>query len=518
MQVYVAFLAILLATCVFHLPSAAATSCESLSTLKLRDTTIVVAQLVAAGAFTPPAPFPEAGPRGGLTLALAKDLPEFCRVAAVVKPVKDSEIKFEVWMPASNWNGKFMGIGNGGFTGRINYADMTAPLSRGYATASTDTGHEGGNDPSFALGHPEKVIDFGYRAVHEMTVKAKVIIAVYYGQAPKFSYWNGCSTGGRQGLAEAQRFPGDFNGIAVGAPANFLTHLQASGVWKRQAIDKNPAGLVPPSKLALLHNAVLQTCDARDGVKDGVLEDPRRCDFDPKSLQCKGDDSPECLTGPQVELVRTFYGPVVNPRTKEQIYPGLMRGGELGWSAWHMVAQLTKLIFRPGDYFRYVVFQDVNWDYSTFDFDSGMALADQIDNGVTMAMDPNLGDFFRRGGRLLQYHGWSDPSISPVNSINYYNSVLDFMGGASKVQDSYRLFMVPGMDHCRGGEGPNTFDSIRTLERWVEAGQAPDRIIASHLKDGKAERTRPLCPYPKVAKYKGTGSTDDAANFICSKE
>jgi feruloyl esterase len=206
----------------------------------------------------------------------------------------------------------------------------------------------------------------------------------------------------------------------------------------------------------------------------------------------------------------------MNPRTKEEIYPGLALGSELGWTSdvGRMHADITKT--QASEYLRYAVFQNANWDFTTFDFDSAMALADRIDDGVTKAMDPNLGDFFRRGGKLLQYHGWSDPSISSLNSINYYNSVLGFMGGSVNVRDSYRLFIIPAMDHCGGGDGPSTFDSIHTIEEWVEAGKAPERIIASQVKDGKVGWTHPLCPFPQVAKYKGTGSTDDAANFVCS--
>ena len=497
------------------LGSAAAT-CESLTALKLPDTAIRFAQTEAAGALNPPSSFPAPGPRGGLTFVSAKDLPEFCRVAAVTRLSTDSEIKFEVWMPTANWNSKFMGVGNGGMAGSISYASMAAAISRGYATSSTDTGHEGpNNDGSYALGHREKVIDFGYRAVHEMTLVAKIIIAAYYGRAPAFSYWNGCSTGGRQTLTEAQRFPADYNGIAAGAPANFLTHLQASSIWKAQAIRKNPGGLIPPSKLPLIRNAVVAACDARDGVKDGLLGDPRLCDFDLKTLECKGEDGPDCLTAAQVAVARAFYSPTVNLRTREQIYPGLMLGSELGWSSdvGRMHADITKT--QASEYLRYGIFHDANWDFTTFDFDSAMAFADRIDDGVTRATDPNLRDFFHRAGKLLQYHGWSDPSISPLNSINYYNSVLDFMGGPANVRDSYRLFMAPGMDHCGGGDGPNTFDSIRAIEEWVEAGKAPDQIIASHIRDGKADRTRPLCPYPQVAIYKGIGSTDEAAKFSC---
>jgi feruloyl esterase len=498
----------------------AAATCESLTSLSLPETTITLAQTVAAGALTLPTPFPTAGARGGISFVSVKDLPEFCRVTAVSKPSKDSGIKFEVWMPTSKWNGKFMGVGNGAMGGSISYGNMAAPISLMYATASTDTGHEGsGQDGSYALGHREKVIDFGYRAVHETTVKAKLIVAAYYGRAAKFSYWYGCSTGGRQALTEAQRFPADYDGVVAGAPAIFLTHMQAASVWKAQAIRKNPGGLVPPSKLLLIHNAVLVACDVRDGVKDGVLEDPRLCHFDPKVLECKGEDRSDCLTAAQVAVVRIFYSPTMNPRTREPIFPGMVPGSELGWSSdvgrmFADPADITKTLATA--YLRFAVFQNPNWDYMTFNFDSDMALADRIDDGVTKATDPNLREFFHRGGKLLQYHGWTDPSISPLNSINYYNSVMDFVGASSNVRDSFRLFMVPGMDHCGGGDGPNTFDSLRTIEEWVEAAKAPDQIIASRIRDGKTERTRPLCPYPQVAKYKGTGSTNDATNFSCS--
>jgi feruloyl esterase len=304
-------------------------------------------------------------------------------------------------------------------------------------------------------------------------------------------------------------------GITAGAPANFLTHLQAQAVMTKQEIEKNPAALVPPAKLAVLHNAVLGACDAKDGVKDGVLEDPARCDFDPKKLECKGEDGPSCLTSAQVQLVLKFYNPVANARTKEQIFPGYALGSELGWS-YFIGRMVPESLTGKGQYLRYALFQDASWDYMTFDFDSQMARADRLDGGVTNAINPDLRGFFRRGGKLLHYHGWNDPGISPFNSIDYYNSVLKFMGGADKVQDSYRLFMVPGMDHCAFGEGPNTFDATGALEEWVEHGKAPERVIASHLTDGKVDRTRPLCPYPQVAKYKGTGSTDDVANFACA--
>jgi feruloyl esterase len=277
-------------------------------------------------------------------------------------------------------------------------------------------------------------------------------------------------------------------------------------------VHKDEASYIPPTKYPLIHKAVLEACDAHDGVKDGVLEDPTRCKFDPKVLECKGADGPGCLTAPQVEAARKIYSPTTNPRTKEQIFPPLEPGSELGWAP----KAGPQPFSTASSYWRYVVFKDPNWDYKTFDFDRDVALSDRIAKDILNATNPDLKTFFEHGGKLLQYHGWSDPLISPRNSINYYESVLNTMGGASKVNESYRLFMVPGMAHCHDGDGPNQFDMISALEQWVEKGKAPDQIIASRIRDGKTDRTRPLCPYPQVAIYKGTGSTDEAANFSCS--
>lgn len=497
----------------------AATACERLSTLSLPETTITITQTVAPGEFVWPHDF--VGWKGCLVQPCPlpdepgdafKRLPAFCRVAATLKPTSDSDIKMEIWTPVSGWNGKFLAVGNGGLEGVISYADMGVALARGYAVASTNSGHDGRfDDASFASGHPERLIDFGYRAVHEMTAKAKAIIAAYYGNAPKRSYWNGCSTGGRQALMEAQRFPADFDGLIAGAPANYLTHLLAQSLWIAQAVHKDDASYIPPNKYALIHNAVLDACDTLDGVKDGVLEDPTRCKFDPKVLECKGPDTPACLTSPQVEATRKIYTAATNPRTKQQIFPPLEPGSELGW-AFKAGPQPSSIAI---SYWRYVVFKNPHWDYKTFNFDSDVALGDRIENANENAINPDLKSFFGHGGKLLQYHGWSDPAISPGNSINYYKSVLDTMGGASKVNESYRLFMVPGMAHCGGGDGPDQLDPITALEQWVEKSKVPDQIIASRVREGKTERTRPLCPYPKVATYKGTGSTDDAANFSC---
>lgn len=487
-QVFLAFFPALLG---------AARSCESVASSALPHATVTLATVVDAGAF--PAP-PGRGPNAG---AVYKALPAFCRVAATLKPTSDSDIKIEVWMPAAGWNGKLQSVGNGAWAGSISYPAMATALSAGYAAASTDTGHEG-NSPNFITGHPEKVIDFAYRSVHEMTVASKSIIAAYYGDGPQFAYWNGCSTGGRQAMAEAQRFPNDYDGIVAGAPASYVTRLQGSQVWTSAATHKNEAGYIPPAKYALIHKAALDQCDALDGVKDGVIEDPGRCKFNPKVLECKGEDGPSCLTAPQVELARRIYaGP--------GFFPGLEPGSEMGWSTLSGPKPMDLAV----DVYKYLVFQDPKWDYLSFNPETDVARAEKTISGVMDSVDPNLKPLFTHGGKLLQYHGWADPGIPPGSSVNYYKSVLETMGGKAKVNGSYRLFMVPGMGHCGGGDGTSTFDMVSALDQWVEQGKAPDQIVASRVVNGAVVRTRPLCPYPQVATYKGAGSTDDATNFSC---
>jgi feruloyl esterase len=480
-----------------------AASCGNLASVRLLNTTINAAQTVPPGAFTPPGDTANA-----TALAAYKNLPAFCRVTATLRPSGDSEIKIEVWLPASGWNSKLQSVGNGGWAGVISYSSLADAVARGYASVSTDTGHTG-NSGSFAFGHAEKMIDFAYRSEHEMTVAAKAIIAAFYGHGPDISYWNGCSTGGRQGLAEAQRYPSDFNAIIAGAPANNRTHLYAWSVSVAQTMHKDEASYIPPSKYAAIHKAVVDACDALDGLKDGLLGNPRLCHFDPKVLLCKGVDGPSCLTAPEVNSARAIYAAAKNPRTGQEIYPGLEPGSELGWAINGGPQPLSYAI----DGFKYITFKNLDWDYHALNLDSDVALADEVDNGATSAMDPNLKEFFGHGGKLLMYHGWSDPNISPLNTINYYQSVLKTMGGVA--EDSIRLFMFPGMGHCRGGEGPDAFDAIDTLAQWFEKGQAPSQLLASHRVNGVVDRTRPICAYPKVAAYKGAGSIDDAANFIC---
>ena len=484
--------------------------CDSLSKLNLPNVTINSAQSVAAGAFTPP-PTP-AGPPGGPlgNPAPFKSVPEFCRVMATLTPSSDSDIKIEVWLPASGWNNDFQAIGNGGWNGTIGYGPLAEGVKRGFATAATDTGHAGGS-ASFAMGHPEKLTDFAYRAVHEMTVTSKAIIQNYYGTAPRYSYWNGCSTGGRQGLKEAQKYPADFDGIVDGAPANYQTHLHVWSVWLAQQVNKTPDSFLSPEKLGVLHKAVLAACDAADGVKDGLLNDPTKCHFDPKTIECKGEDLPTCLLPAQVAAVQAIYAGPENAAGKK-IFPSYEPGSELGWSL---------LAGKQGspvatDSFTYVVYKNPNWDWRTMNLESDVAAIEKSYGNLIDATDPNLKPFFGHKGKLLMYHGWADMAIAPGNSINYYESVVKNLGGEKKAADDIRLFMVPGMGHCGGGGGPNDFDKMTAIQDWVEHGKAPEQMIASHSAKGAVDRTRPLCPYPQVARYKGTGSTDDAANFTCA--
>jgi len=484
-------------------PLGAATPCESLTKLALPNVAITMAQAVPAGQLTLPA---GAVPRfpGAPPLDFSK-LPAFCRVAATLKPTRDSDIHIEVWMPMSGWNWNLESVGNGAWAGSISYRDLATAVMGGYAAASTDTGHTE-TTAAFALGHPEKLIDFAYRAVHEMTLAAKDITVAFYGNGPVRSYFNGCSTGGRQALAEAQRYPLDYDGIVAGAAANYPSHLQGAQVWTTK-ITHLDDGYIPPAKYPVIHDAVLAACDALDGVKDRVLEDPRRCHFDPETIVCKGSDASECLTPAQVEVARKIYaGP------GGSLFPGLERGSELGWAT----LSGPKPMALAAETYADLVFKNPKWNYLTFDAKRDMAIADKVIGPTMNSIDPNLKPFFEHGGKLLMYHGWADPGIAPQNSVNYFTSVEDAVGGKEAAANSIRLFMVPGMGHCAGGDGTDDFDKIGTLATWVEMNQPPERILAAHKTKGVVDRTRPLCPYPETAHYKGSGSTNDAANFVCA--
>jgi feruloyl esterase len=485
-----------------RLHAATGGSCDSLTSLALPGVTITSAKSVAAGAFSASG---AARPN-----PIFKQLPEFCRVVATLAPSSDSHIEMELWMPTQNWNGKFLAVGNGGWAGNIVINDVATGLSRGYAAASNDTGHQDAG-AAFAT-HPEKVIDFGYRAMHEMTVRSKAIVEAFYNRAPQLSYYQGCSTGGRQGLMEAQRYPDDFDAIIAGAPVNNQVRLNVSQTALQVEMLRDPSRIVPPNKVTLFANAVMAACDANDGVKDNIISDPRTCKFDPGTLLCKAGDAADCLTAPQVASARQLYSPVKSKKG-EIVYPGRMPGVEAGWAA-RIPTPGAAMNPLWGDMPRYVGHRDANWDVMSFDLDADLALTLKNASFIE-STDPNLAKFKARGGKLLLWHGWADPGPSPQNTINYSSEVAKTLGG--KQDDWMRLFLLPGVGHCGGGVGPDQADFLGALERWRETGTAPAQIVASRNpgRGGLTPMTRPLCPYPQVGTYKGTGSTDDAANFEC---
>ena len=512
-------------------------TCESLGRLELAGAKIISAQMVAAGAFVAPAnttPWLAGDP------SFYKKLPAFCRVVVEAMPSSDSDIKIEVWMPESRvdgtgWNGKLLGRGNGGFAGEIGYGGLGLGLLQGYAAVETDTGHSaGGTDARWGLGHPEKVTDFGYRGIHKMTEIAKVAIKAYYGDAQRHSYFEGCSNGGRQALMEAQRFPEDYDGILAGAPANYWTHLLTKSLADAQATTVDPASYIPASKLPAIAQAVNAACDAQDGVSDGILNDPRQCHFDPAAMLCKEGDSEKCLTAAQVTTLKKLYtGP--GDAEGREIFPGYLPGAEEGpggWEPWITGTAPGKslLLAFSGGFFSNILYEKADWDYKGASVNDAVKAADEKTARFLNATDANLAPFKARGGKLILYHGWNDPAISALNTVNYYNEVVSKMGG-EQTQEFLRLYMVPGMQHCGGGPGPDSFGAggagakdaqhnvELALEQWVEKGTAPSTIIATkYAGDGASKvvkMTRPLCVYPQVAKYKGSGDSNDAANFSC---
>ncbi len=489
--------------------AAQAEGCEQLAQLRLPNTVITLAQSVAPGAFKPPAGSMAPGAPGASPYAA---LPSFCRVAGTIKPTADSDIRFEVWMPAEGWNGKFVGVGNGVWAGAISYFEMAAPLMRGYATAATDDGHQGSPlDAGFAAGHPEKLIDFGYRAPHEMTVGAKATIAAFYGRQASRSLFASCSTGGRQALMEAYRYPRDYDGISSMAPANPMVPLMISSLWTGYVALKDSASMLPPAKFAFVHKAAVNACDANDGVTDGVIGAPERCNFNPATLQCKGSDAADCLTAPQVTALRSIYGGPKNPRTGRQIYPGFEPGSE---ALFPIQTAGPEPFAVSTTYMRALVFRDGNWDFRSFDYDKDAARALEVGSAVLDVPPAGLDSFFAGGGKLLLSHGWADGLIPSMSTVHFYGA-LSARLGAAKAAQGVRLFMVPGMGHCSGGDGPFVVDVISAIDDWVAGGRAPERILASNPPDAPP-RTRPLCPYPQEAQYGGTGSTDDEKNFKCA--
>jgi len=430
-----------------------------------------------------------------------------CRVSLTLKPSSDSDIKMEVWLPLSGWNGKFVGVANFGTGGSLQYRNMVQPLTSGYAAAANDTGHSGGGG-EFAVGHPEKMIDYAYRADHEMTLRAKEIVASFYGKAPSRSIWVGCSLGGVEGLIEAKRYPADYDGIVAGAPPNPFPLFNAEQIWEAWLNLNHPEGSIPVSKFAMIHQAALKACGTPVGLAQGFIEDPERCHFDPGALLCKDGDAPGCLTAPQVERMRQLYAGPVDPRTNKVIFPGPAVGAEN-----EFVMSATQPVQPPVDLYRYMVYQDPKWDWKSMDYAASIDKAVKELNPL-LAVDSNLNAFLQRGGKLMLYIGWTE-GHNANELVSYYKEVLKNAGPAGAKNS--RLFLVPGMNHCGGGAGCDTFDKVEVVDRWVESGKAPDQILSSKVSGGKTIRTRPLCAYPAVARYKGKGSMDEAESFVCAK-
>jgi len=500
-----------------------AADCAGLKNLKLDSTEITIAESVTTGTLAVEGEDPMQG------------LPAFCRVTGIVRPSTDSEIRFEVWLPAEGWNGRLLGVGNGGFAGAIEYRQFVSYLKRGFAVAGSDAGHRAENtDATWAFDHPEKIKDFGWRAVHLTAKDGKQVLTAYYGKPQDHAYFDSCSDGGREALMEAQRFPADYDGILAGAPANAWSSMVAAGIGGMQALMNDPRAYVSDLKLPGIQKAALDACDAQDGVKDGVIADPAQCHFDPEVLLCKAGDRPDCITRPQIETVKTLYAGAKDSHGN-LIFPGFTMGDETSWKVWvvgedpgsSLSAQFVQ------NYFRYMVTGDPRFNVLTANLDEALKESRDKRAADLDATNPDLGPFIARGGKLILYHGWNDPAISPWNTIAYYNDVKKTIGDA-KADSAISLYMVPGMEHCFGGPGATAFGQFGigtvkgsanglfdSLQDWVEKGSPDPAVYATKFGAGpdgapKAVMTRPLCAYPSVAKYSGTGDPNDAANFACA--
>jgi feruloyl esterase len=486
----------------------AATSCADLINVRLDDAVITRAERVTSGTF-------ETGGTGRGAASL--EVPAMCRVAGTITP----QVQFEVWLP-ENWNGRLQSVGGGGLAGIISYPAMAQAVQDGYASASTDTGHVA-SDLSW-LSDKGRQEDYGYRAIHEMTLKAKDVIEAYYGKHEEHAYFNGCSTGGRQGFMEVQRYPDDYDGVVSGAPVFNFTRLHMGQLWSYQARMRSEGADLAEDDFALVMKGALDACDMNDGVKDGIITDPRTCHFDPAVLQCKGHGTDACLSAAQVETVKKIYAGATNPRTGEQVYPGLEPGGEGRQPAnpgWSMIMG-EEPFFLDTAVLAGMGFENMSFDLGNFDYDEDVKSVDAKLMGVLNAVDPDLREFEARGGKHIIYHGWNDPGVMPMETVDYYERLQKFRRQSQgsedplkETQDYSRLFMVPGMGHCRGGVGPDRFDFMSAIVDWVEHGKAPERIVASHVEDGETTMTRPLCPHPEVARYTGNGDPNAAENWVC---
>ncbi len=445
------------------------------------------------------------------------NVPEHCDVRGVIWP----EAGFSIKLPAA-WNDRFQMVGNGGTAGVISFGAMDNALRKGFATASTDTGHDAVKEPlaTFAYVTPEnpngrrKFLDFAYLAVHETAVLAKQVIHAYYGAAPRYSYWVGCSTGGRQGLQEAQRYPEDFDGLVIGAPGLYNTGNSMRRIWVGQS--QVGAGAIPVEKLPLLTKVVYGKCDAVDGLKDGLIDDPRRCGFDPARdvPKCAGAEAADCFTAAQIGSLGKIYGGVRDSKGK-LLFPGEPVGSEPVWAE-NLIGPSKLVLPRSESQMKFALLDPPpgpSWSYTMFNFDTDPPRLARAASELN-AQNPDLAPLKKRGGKIVQYSGWADQQVNPLPGIEYYETVSKRMGGAA-TREFYRLFMVPGMFHCSGGPGCNTADWLGAVMDWVEKGTAPAQITGAHVEGGNTTRTRPLCPHPQVARYKGTGSIDAAANFAC---
>jgi tannase/feruloyl esterase len=521
--------------------SADASRCTNLQQLPLDQAHVVSAEVVGPGTFVaPPRP---TGPAE--QVALYKQLPAFCRVKIEATPTPDSKIEIEVWLPAANWNRRLQGIGNGGFAGEIDFEGMARALDSNAATAGTDTGHfADGIDASWALHHPEKIADYGWRGIHQMTEQAKSVVAAYYRSPAQHSYFTSCSDGGREALMEAQRFPADYDGILAGAPAYNWTTLLTSAAIGMQTLLADDASYIPASDVPLIHRAILAQCDKLDklpgDVNDGIVDDPRACHFNAARITCKSEHGQHCLSAAQVKSLTTL---LTERNVGDTTIPPIMAaGGELdpnGWPSWITGNERGKSAmagFGYG-YFANMVYSDPKWDFHTFDPVAGLAAAREKTSEALDATNPDLSAFRQRGGKLILYHGWADAAISPLFSIHYYEEVQQKLG-KDETSNFTRLYLMPGVKHCSEGPGPDSIGQgglpamkesdgshnvIHALEDWVEDGKAPEAIIATkyaelpnhHDNPHKIVMTRPLCPYPQQAHYKGTGSIKGAASFVC---
>jgi len=498
------------ASLVVAAPSEAAT-CASLMSAVMPDVRVDLAQEVAGGAFVPPGPAPNAqaaNPYAGL--------PSFCRVAATVRPSSEAPIGIEVWLPVNGWNGRLRGIGNDGFynSAPVGFAAMAAALRAGYTAVASDGGRQG--DSSYILRSTEQLTNFAYRATHEMTVAAKALATAFYGNGPKLAGVAECGGRGSIGLSSVQRYPADYDAVAVGEFIGDSTRHMANQWWVWQALHLDPASAIPPDKFPMIQRAAVASCDTvGDGIKDGIIGDPTKCTFDPGVIQCKAEDGPDCLTAPQVAAMRKIYAAATNPRPKPRVAPPLMRGGESYWTP--LIGPNPNAVSIA--FFKYFALRDANWDYKTrpLDFDTDIAKADAQTAVLPINVtNPDIKAYVARGGKLMLYAGWGDPFVPPGISVDYYTKVVETIGKKA-AQDSVRLFVVPGMRNCPGTGGADNFnfDPMAVVQQWKESGPAPDAIIAPHFRNGKEVGTRLICAYPKVAAYKGSGDAHEARNFSC---